>query len=201
MFFCIVDTETTGLDPEYNEIIEIAAIVCDDGLNILGKTSFRIHPHFLERASKKALKINGYNPRTWNPDFLTHKKAFEYLNKFIYEQIGDDDFILFGQNVKFDKDFIVEGYKRAGIQCLLDVPTADLIQMAKIWSAEKKKNLKRFSLKYLSEYTGIVNENPHAAEADALTTLYILKWFVEDFKKDTKHVKRIVSRKSQVKIR
>lgn len=201
MYFCIVDTETTGLDPEYHEVIEIAAIICDDNLDTIAKTSFRVHPENLERASKNALEINKYNPRTWNPDFMDHEKAYRYLNVFISTHIGDSDFILFGQNIPFDKKFLVEGYKRAGVPCLIDVPTADLMEVAKVWSKIRNKRLVRYSLGYLADFVGVVNENPHAAEADAITTLEILKWFVNDLKKDSKHVKRIVNRKSKVKIR
>lgn len=201
MFFCVLDTETTGLDCNYHEIIEVAALICDDNLNILARTAFRIKPKNIERASKKALEINGYDPKTWKPEFSNHTDAFKYLNVFVNTHIGDCDFVLFGQNIIFDKKFLVSGYDRVGIECVFNVPTYDLMDMAKIWSKVKNRKLKRFSLKYLSEFVGVVNENPHAAEADAVTTLEVLKWFVEDLKKDTKYVKRIVNRKSKVKIR
>lgn len=97
--------------------------------------------------------------------------------------------------------FLLAGYKKAGVPCSLDIPTADLMDMAKAWSKVKGIRLERYSLKYLAKFTGIVNENPHAAEADAITTLEILKWFIKDFKKESKHVKRVASKKSQVKIR
>ena len=201
MYFCIVDTETTGLESSYHEIIELAAIICDRNLKTIATTSFRIAPEHINRAHVRALEINGYDPETWNPEFKYHYEAFNYLNIFINKYIGDDDFTLVGQNVQFDKKFIVEGYKKARVECLLDIPTADLIHMAKIWSSIREVKFKSFSLKALSEFTGIVNENPHAALADVETTLNILRWFVDDFKKDSKHVKRIVSKRSQIKIR
>ncbi len=201
MYFCVVDTETTGLEPNYHEVIEVAAIICDKYLNIVDKTSFRIKPQHLERAAKRALEINGYDPMTWNPDFSTHGEAYLYLNDFVKRNTGGEDITLFGQNIKFDKNFLLSGYKSAGISCYLDVPTADLMDMAKTWSKLKKIKLKGYSLKYLAEFTGVVNENPHAAEADAITTLEVLKWFIKEFKKESKHVRKVASRKSQIKIR
>lgn len=200
MYFCVVDTETTGLDPKIQEVIEVAAIICDKNLDLVAKTSFRIKPQRLETAAKRALEINGYDPKTWNPDFLTHVEAYEYLNRFVKKHTGEEKVILFGQNIQFDKDFLLAGYADAGLECALDIPTADLMDMAKVWSKVKGVRLERYSLKYLAKFTGIVNENPHAAEADAVATLEILKWFVSDFKKESKHVKRIASKKSQIKI-
>ena len=51
----IIDIETTGLRPEYHEIIEIA-IIQIDGEDVK-KWSTKIAPKYLERAHPKALSL------------------------------------------------------------------------------------------------------------------------------------------------
>ena len=201
LLFCVLDTETTGLDPDYHEVIQIAAIMCDQYMDEIGRTSFRIQPQWIERASRKALEINGYHPRTWNPKFYTHKKALKYLNSFIGKYSDStDEIVLVGQNIKFDIDFITAAYNREGVLYPFSYTSFDLIDVVKIWEKDNDRRLKSRSLKYLSEFTGCINTNPHDAEADAETTLDILKWFIEDFKRGSNNARRSVRKCTKVKV-
>lgn len=182
--FCVVDTETTGLKPDYHEIIQVAVILCDDNLDEVARTSFRIRPKWIERADAKALEINGYQPRTWNPKFFSHKKAFLHLNKFFSAHNKyNEEIVTVGQNVKFDMGFLSASYERESVLFPFSYKTLDLMNVAKVWSAEKGIRIRKFTLGNLTEITGQVNRNPHDAEADAEVTLNILKWFVKDLKK------------------
>lgn len=201
MILCVLDTETTGLSPEQHEIIQVAAIFCDASLRELERVSFKIRPEHIERASKKALEINGYHPRTWNPKFYSHKKAFEYLNKYVkkYEALGDS-VIIAGQNVKFDYGFLQKGYQEAGVLFPFSNAMVELMDIAKIWSSARDVRLKKLSLKYLAEFTNQVNTNPHDAEADAEVTLDVLRWFIEDLKRGNNNVKRRIRKVSKIEV-
>lgn len=191
MLFCIVDTETTGLKPDYHEIIQVAAIMCDSGLRELGRTAFKIRPQRIERASKRALEINGYHPRTWNPDFYTIHAAMENLNLFVAQfNKFEEEIIPAGQNVGFDVNFMLEAYNSSGVLYPFSYQYLDLIEIVKIWERARKERLKNRTLAYLSEYTGCLNTNPHDAEADAVVTLDILKWFISDLKKGTDYANK-----------
>lgn len=66
MKICIVDLETTGLDPKKHEIIEFGAyIFYTDGYKIPDTYTFKIKPRHIENADPAALQINGYNEEEW----------------------------------------------------------------------------------------------------------------------------------------
>lgn len=201
MLFCIIDTETTGLKPEYHEIIQVAAIMCDSSMKELGRISFRISPKWIERASRKALEINGYNPRTWNPKFYTHKKALNHLNSFVGKYVSaSDEVIVAGQNIKFDTNFLINTYNREGVLYPFSYSSLDLIDVVKIWEKTNGKRLKNRTLAHLSEFTNCVNTNPHDALADAEVTLDIFNWFIDDLKKGNTNARRNFRKCTKIKI-
>ena len=201
MIFCMLDTETTGLDAKRHEIIQVAAILCNKQLVEIGRTAFKIKPQFIERASPKALEVNGYSPTTWKTGFSSHKIAFIKLNDFFKHFVDDDkQLIMIGQNVKFDYEFLKEGYNNAGIVFPFSEETLDLIMVAKIWSAAKNVKLKKYSLGYLAEFTKQHNNNPHDAESDAEVSLDVLRWFVEDLKKVSKNDRKRFCKYTSIKI-
>ena len=119
-----IDTETTGLDPINNEIIEIAIKIVDTEVfgNSLDNpyTSFReIEYEFegkfkircMETASPKALEINGYNEEEWDGAYSWSKVACERLLERI------KDCVIVGHNVQFDISFIREECRRQGVWC------------------------------------------------------------------------------------
>lgn len=201
MIFCVLDTETTGLQVGTHEVIQVAAILCDTQLEEIDRVSFKIRPRNIEKASKKALEINGYHPRTWNPDFFSHKKALQYLNTFLEKSNPHGArIVMAGQNIKFDYGFLKAEYELSGIVFPFSVDMLDLIQIAKMWSSVTNTKLKKYSLKYLAEFTDQINTNPHDAEADAEVTLDIIRWFVNDFKKVSKNDKKRFRKYSSIKI-
>ncbi|MCK5016703.1 MAG: 3'-5' exonuclease [Candidatus Peribacteraceae bacterium] len=201
MIFCVLDTETTGLQAGHHEVIQVAAILCTARLNEIDKVSFKIQPQCIETANKRALEITGYHPDTWGADFFSHKEALEHLNKFIEKNNSNGDIVIMtGQNIKFDYGFLTAEYSKAGVFFPFSSKTLDLIMVAKIWSSTRNVKLKRHSLQYLAEFTKQVNTRPHDAAADADVTLDILKWFVNDLKNGSKNDKKRFRKYSSLKI-
>lgn len=176
--------------------------MCDKDLNELGRYSFKIRPRWIERANKKALEINGFHPRTWCPDFYTHRKALKKLNSFVKMYSKDDvEIIPAGQNIGFDTDFLMEEYNRAGVLYPLSYSSLDLIDIVKIWEKDFGIKLKNRKLSSLSEYTGCINLNPHDALADAEVTLDIIKWFISDLKRSSdKNVRKRIRKDTHIKV-
>ena len=69
MILTVLDTETTGLDADIHEIIQIATIsyvVSTEGDRyVTKKFEKKINPQQLHTASEKALEINGFSLEEW----------------------------------------------------------------------------------------------------------------------------------------
>jgi len=63
VIFAIVDVETTGLNPNYNEIIDIGLILIDKDLNEIARFNSKVLPLYPKRINSEARKINGFNHR------------------------------------------------------------------------------------------------------------------------------------------
>lgn len=110
------DTETTGLDPVENDIIQIAGKVIIDKKEI---ESFNIlcKPHSFDNISEKALEINGRTVdelHTFPSEKEIYSKLFAMFNHHIDRYDKKDKFIPCGQNVKFDVNFLGEYWKKCG---------------------------------------------------------------------------------------
>lgn len=124
--FTWLDTETSGLDEDENEVIEIAIIrVENDGTE---KTlHLYIHMDRPENAHPRALDVNGYSLEKWTErGALTQAEAW----KQIYESGLMDEAIVAGQNVRFDAGFINASYKRHSIKSRMDYHLYDTCVLA-----------------------------------------------------------------------
>jgi DNA polymerase-3 subunit epsilon len=183
MYLCVLDTETTGLNPQVHEIIEIAAIITNTALKPLDALTFRIQPKYPERIEKKAAEVNGYSQDTWDPQFFTHSAALTHLNKMVSRFCKNDVVVLSGQNIRFDIGFLKETYKRERVPYLFS-PTeyVDLMDLAKLWEKVSGNALKSKHLKDLIQVAGVVNDRPHSAYFDTEATLKTIQWFVNDLR-------------------
>ena len=96
-----IDIETTGLNPAYHEIIEIALIGHDF------KYHKKVRPEMIEHADSFALQLNGYDPQLWQ-DAVSHKQLIFEIAPLL------KDCTLAGHNVSFDIEFLEEAYVREG---------------------------------------------------------------------------------------
>lgn len=102
-----IDTETTGLDPNFHEIIEIGMIQVDpESMEEIGEAlEIRIRPEHIERASPEALVVNGYNEEDWK-DAVSSRTAVEIIDKAL------DWVMIGGHNVHFDRAFLAALFAR-----------------------------------------------------------------------------------------
>lgn len=111
-----IDTETTGLDKEQNDIVQVAGIIEIDGVE---KERFNIlcQPFNFDAVSAEALAIQnrtiedlkGFkNPKEAYKEFISI--LLKYINKFD----KNDKFYVAGQNVKFDLEFLHSWARKNG---------------------------------------------------------------------------------------
>jgi DNA polymerase-3 subunit epsilon len=110
-----MDTETTGLDVEDHGIWQIAFIVDIDG-KMVDKKVFLMNPADRDIA-EEALKVNQMTVEQIRsfPDWLdVYPAVYSFLKKYVDPFDKSDKFIVAGQNVKFDVDFLLNFWKECG---------------------------------------------------------------------------------------
>lgn len=158
-----IDTETTGLDPERHELLELAAVRRTADRREIGRFSVRIRPTHLETAEPRALEVNGYTPEGW-ADAVPLAQALEQL--VALAGLGDHRPTLAGHNVGFDRGFIVEAFRQcAGVVApSLDHHAVDTSVLA--WPLCARGVIDSVSLAAVCTYLGISNEGAHGALRD-----------------------------------
>lgn len=167
-----VDTETTGLDVDKHELIEIGCVLArqewtDGKLKLTLEKEFevKIKPERIKDADPVALRVNGYNEGDW---IFAHslKDAMGLFSEVT------KDAIFISHNLSFDAGFIDKAFRLTGVPNQMHYPRIDTISLAfaRLHNTEDLK----YSLHALSEHFGVKNPNAHTALSDArtLATLY-----------------------------
>lgn len=152
-----LDTETTGLDPIENDIIEFAAI------RISGTTEYRyqvkIKMERPENAHPKALEVNGYTEEAW----VAARTLPEVLPEIV-DLLKDA--IVIGHNPDFDMNFIKAACKRHGIDARLPYQLIDTTTLA--FEHLGPAGLTSLSLVNVCKFLGISTDGAHTAMHDVL---------------------------------
>lgn len=147
------DCETTGLNPEKNDILTLAGLIEING-EIKEEFYLEMQPFNYDNISEEALKVNGLELskiKTWMIPRLAHKQLTYIFSKHINKFNKNDKFICAGHNVKFDFDFLVEFFKKNGDKylgswveyqfssCIDTLPLVQLMRFKKIIDIENCK--------------------------------------------------------------
>lgn len=154
--FAWVDTETTGLDSDQHDIIEIAIIRVEDGEETVYYTKVQMDRP--ENAHPKALEVNGYSEEAW----ADAQPAFDVFHEIASRKLLNDC-IVAGQNVRFDAGFINATFKRHGIKSRMDYHLYDTCTLA---LEHLRPWVSSISLIPVCVALGIDTEGAHTALAD-----------------------------------
>jgi len=150
-----IDTETTGLSPMKNDVIEFAALRDDTEETLV----LKINPDRPENAHPKALAVNGYTPEKWaEAGAIPMAEALPKIVAFL----GDG--ILAGQNVMFDVTFLKVTCERYNQEARFGYHLLDTVTLA--LTHLRPLGIKSVSLGVVCEVLGVTNENAHTALAD-----------------------------------
>lgn len=155
-----IDTETTGLNPNEDEIIQFSAV---DMLRH-ELADFLIKPIFHERWDA-AEKINGISPEDVRDCLPITDRKVEI------ERLLNGADLIIGYNIKFDLDFLASGGIVLPLTETLDIQR--IFESIKNETTEDGISRKRQSLVSCAAYYGYNwNGKPHDSLADARATMF-----------------------------
>lgn len=167
VFLC-VDCETTGLDPQTDQIIEVGAIrfTLDD---ILDRYETLIDPEC--EVPLESIKIH----KITNHMLVGQPKIAAVLPSLLsFMKEG----LIIGHNILFDLQIIDEAAKRAGIpSTTASRPCADTLRLARLYGQSPVN-----SLEGLRKHFNIPAEAAHRAMDDAYINALVFRRLVESFK-------------------
>lgn len=166
--YVVIDTETTGLDYEYCNIIEVSAVKYSAGA-IVGKFSSLVKPEPYEVMNDDGDWVAEYVDEfisgltgITNEMLAEAPEPTEVLPKFL-DFIGNS--LLIGHNVNFDVNFLYDAAERYCGKKLSN----DFIDTMRI-ARKLLPDLKHHRLSDVAAACGVAVTNAHRAEADCLTT-------------------------------
>ena len=167
-----IDIETTGLEPDYHDIIEVAAIRLDPvSLEVRTEMAAKVRPENPHRIDPMAIEVNQYSPVAW-------KKARKLQD--VLEQLTGilHGCIVAGHNVHFDWSFLLTAYRQFEVvQPEVDYHLLDTASFA--WPLVISGVIERPTLRALCDLLGVSNDNAHNALSDARRAMIVYRRLAE----------------------
>ena len=192
MPFLVLDLEMTGPEPDYNEIIQVGAVLFDDDWNERGQYLTNVYPENEEGFSSEAEKVHNLSLAELQDAPMIYDVLPE-LEEWIIKQLGlvkrgpstDNsgllrDVIICGQSVINDINFLKEAYRLEKLKWPYSRTLIDLHTLAyfvfRILKKRKQRVPDRLSLTAIAAYFGFEREGDfHNALEDAVLTAQCLK--------------------------
>ena len=173
--FCIVDIETNGSKPSLNQIIEIGAVMIENGKEV-GEFSSLVKTDILPNSIEQLTGITLLELQ----DAPALKSVLEAFRLFV------KDAVFVAHNVNFDYYFISHNLEEAGFGPLLNrkLDTIDL--------SRKCIKAPKYGLSALTEYLGIVFEHHHRALYDAKATAQVFFKALENLPEDVQTIEQLI---------
>jgi DNA polymerase-3 subunit epsilon len=156
--YCIIDIETNGSKPLTSQVIEVGAVMVENGQIVDRFESFVACAFLPEYISK----ITGIQPEDLK-DAPSGKEVLTKLRHFM------DDAIFVAHNVNFDYGFLDASFERFGLGNIGN-PTMCTIELARRTFESEK-----YGLAYLIEHLSIETATHHRAYSDALCAYEVMK--------------------------
>lgn len=166
--FLFLDIETTGFNPDYDYITQIAGVLTDMNGKPLKHDNMYMSLPEGELMPTKAMRLTGITDELLEEKGISHDEAAEKLNELI-----DDDTIVVAHYAPFDLHFIEHYFKNT--MPYVGLPFIDTRTMSYYLRPGKKASLKDLTQSY-----GIVNERAHNALYDAGATKEVFYAMLKD---------------------
>lgn len=177
-----LDTETTGLDPAKNAVVQIAGIIEIDG-EVKEEFNLKPKPFYGQLLDPEALKINGITKdglEELEPPEAIYEQIKGILDKYVDKYDRSDKLYLVGQNIKFDHSFLLAFFKNNNDYYLgsyLHYHQIDLIAVTTIFRLAGKIELENLKLETVMEALGLPKQT-HDALDDIKATRRIFSTYL-----------------------
>lgn len=169
MHLLVVDTETGGLEPAADALLEIGALLVNSNLEELGRFDLLVRPWPGLGMREDSLAVNGLKPADLEMLGAPEHEALQSLLDFTAQPLGKGPVILAGWNVSFDQAFLREAFRRHRLRWPFGHRSLDI---QSVWA-----------FCHGWDFSGLTNASTllfgatpqHRALSDALVTLEILK--------------------------
>lgn len=162
------DTETTGIRPDKDRIIELAAYDPEEDRTFVQL----INPGCPIPAEATAI-------HRITDDMVSTAASFGDVAKAFIEFCTGDVILIAHNNDSFDQPFLRNEFQRNGV----DMPTWPFLDSLK-WSRRYRRDLPRHSLQFLREMYGIESNQAHRALDDVIVLHKVFSYMIDDLSID-----------------
>ena len=153
--YCVIDIETTGLDPMFDDVIEISALKVKNG-KVVDRYSTLVYTDI--DLDEFIVDLTGITN-----EMLKDAPQIEEVATGLMRFVGND--ILLGHNVNFDINFLYDVYKELFDKELKN-DFIDTLRLSRKILTEHKTH----RLSYLKDVLQLNEQSSHRAESDCLST-------------------------------
>jgi DNA polymerase-3 subunit epsilon len=192
-FLLFLDVETSGLDPERHEIIQVAAVVVDRAFKEHAWLEYKL-PFDEVAAEQEALDMNHYDPEVWAKKAVDPLKFMGHLEgicrtfasvRMVAKRTGKPFFVaqMAGHNAeRFDFEFLKAMYKRLDRFLPIAFRVLDTAQLATLYLHETGA-VEDTKLQTLAKHFGINPGDEHDALSDLCTNVEVYRRLREELRK------------------
>lgn len=172
----VVDTETTGFDPDKNDVIELSIYRLSDDT----QKTWCLKPFNNDTIEAGALRVNGHKledlkheTKLGRETYLSPQKVVVDVENWMMEDgVTSEDRILLGQNPSFDKNFLEKLWAKCDSRGTFPFgrKMMDTIQIVLLMDLARGYKRQAYGLGSLVSDFGVKKEKAHRADADTRMT-------------------------------
>ena len=174
----IIDTETTGLSHNFNQVLTVGMLLADideRGVDLIDSDHIKVK-HERYNVSGLALKINGIDLKEHDKIGVNPKKACLLINKFVIRnKLKDISAPMIGHNIRFDIRFLRQLYFETKKDYMLDL---EIIDTRDLWIDLRNRGIVpghlKGNLRAVSEHLDVSYDGAHDALNDCMITANVL---------------------------
>lgn len=176
-----LDIETSGLDPKFHEILELAAVrTCPKANTIRNVVECLTLPVKIHTAEPEALRINGYDGRRWTSEAIPLSMALQGLKDLCGTPNGEGGVTLVAHSATFDWGFLHKGLRKSGLD--LDADNHVICTASMAWPFLMRGEVEKPKLEALCTFFGVPNDGQHTAMRDVERMMEVYRHIMYRFR-------------------